>query len=47
MSVSRPREAQDRNDDGAALGIRLSRFSEVGTFPLGKKPLQLSYNKVF
>ena len=48
MSVSSPRGVWDGNDDGAALGIPLSHFSEVGTFPLGKrkKPLQLSCNKV-
>lgn len=47
VSVGKPRGAQDRNDDGAALGIHPSRFSEVGTFPLEKKPLQLSCTKVF
>ena len=49
VSVSSPRGVWDGNDDGAALGIPLSHFSEVGTFPLGKrkKPLQLSCNKVF
>lgn len=48
MSVSSPRGVWDGNDDGAALGIPLSHFSEVGTFPLGKrkKSLQLSCNKV-
>lgn len=35
-SVSKPRGEQDGND-GAALGMPLSHFSEVGTFALERK----------